>query len=426
MALRAQRLQAHGLAVERGALGAPRRSPVQFAHRLRLILPAVDHTAPAILDLGLLLFLAALAGRGARALGLPAVIGYLLVGVLVSPFTPGYVANRDQLSVLADIGVVLLLFEVGIEINPLRLAREGRRLLLLAPLQVAVTWILSAAACIALGMAPAGAALIGLSIAMSSSVVVVNITRSRRRTTNRITDEELLGWSVIQDLVGVSAALVLVVVLGIGGRSGLVAVGGVIAFVVLAAVAASLLPWLLRRLQAEHDLFLLVSVASGLLLAGVGSRYFGIPLALAAFVAGLAITESPVAAEARQRLLPFRDLFAVMFFVALGTVIDPNTLPRALPWLVAFLAMVVVGKVLVVWIMARFGRLGARTLQLAVGLGQVGEFSYVLGAIALSARLITPQVSSGLVGAVVVSIAASSILVRIAHRPNSREPATVQ
>jgi len=115
-----------------------------------------------------------------------------------------------------------------------------------------------------------------------------------------------------------------------------------------------------------------------------------------------------------------------MFFVALGTVIDPSTLPQALPWLVAFLAMVVVGKVLVVWIMARLGRLGARTLQLAVGLGQVGEFSYVLGAIALSARLITPQVSSGLVGAVVVSIAASSILVRLVHRSNRPEPVAVQ
>src|SRR3989440_1764252 len=308
------------------------------------ILPAVAHTAPAILELGLLLLLAALAGMGARAVGLPAVIGYLLVGVLVSPFTPGYVANREQLSILADVGVVLLLFEVGIEINPLRLAREGRRLLLLAPLQVAVTWVLSAAASVALGMSVAGAAIIGLSIAMSSNVVVVNITRSRRRTTDRITDEELLGWSVIQDLVGVSAALVLVVVLGVGGRSGLVAVGGVIAFVALAAVAAYVLPWLLRRLMGEHDLFLLVSVASGLLLAGVGSLYFGIPLALAAFVAGLAITESPVAAEARQRLLPFRDLFAVMFFVALGTVIDPTTLPQALPWLLAFLAMGIAGQ----------------------------------------------------------------------------------
>jgi monovalent cation:H+ antiporter-2, CPA2 family len=385
----------------------------------------VDHTAPAILELGLLLLLAALAGRASRAIGLPAVIGYLLVGVLVSPFTPGYVANRDQLSILADVGVVLLLFEVGIEINPLRLAREGRRLLLLAPLQVVVTWALSAAACIGLGMAAAGAAIVGLSVAMSSSVVVVNITRSRRRTTDRVTDEELLGWSVIQDLVGVSAALVLVVALGIGGRSGLVALGGMLAFVALAAIAAFLLPWLLQRLVAEHDLFLLVSVASGLLLAGVGSRYFGIPLALAAFVAGLAITESPIAAEARQRLLPFRDLFAVMFFVALGTVIDPGSLPGALPWLLAFLAMVIVGKGLVVWIMARLSRLRARPLQLAVGLGQVGEFSYVLGAIALGARLITPQVSAGLVGAVVLSIAASSVLVRVVHRTNRRAPATV-
>ena len=385
----------------------------------------MDRTAPAILELGLLLFLAALAGRGARALGLPAVIGYLLVGVVVSPFTPGYVANHEQLSILADVGVVLLLFEVGIEINPLRLAREGRRLLVLTPIQVAVTWAVSAAACLALGIPAAGSAMIGLSIAMSSSVVVVNITRSRRRTTDRRTDEVLLGWSLIQDLVGVSCALILVVILGIGGRSGLTAIAGVVAFGVLSAVAAFVLPWLLRRLQTEHDLFLLVSVASGLLVAGVGSRFFGIPLALAAFVAGLAITESPIAAEARQRLLPFRDLFAVMFFVALGTVIDPTDLLRALPWLLAFLGMVIGGKVLVVWLLALFSHLGARTLQVAVGLGQVGEFSYVLGALALAAGFITKDVSAGLIGAVVVSIAASSILVRIAHRSNRAELAPV-
>src|SRR3989441_13376508 len=97
------------------------------------ILPAVDHTAPAILELGLLLLLAALAGKAARSIGLPAGIGYLLVGVLGSPFTPGYVANRDQLSILADVGGGLLLFEGGVGSNPLRLAREGRRALLLAP-----------------------------------------------------------------------------------------------------------------------------------------------------------------------------------------------------------------------------------------------------------------------------------------------------
>ena len=377
----------------------------------------MDHTAPAILDLGLLLFLAALAGQAARAAGLPAVVGYLLVGVVVSPFTPGYVANREQLSVLADVGVVLLLFEVGIEINPIRLARERRRLLVLAPIQVGVTWILRAAICVAIGLTPAGAAVIGLSMAMSSSVVVVNITRSRRRTTDSRTDDVLLGWSLIQDLVGVSAAVILVVVLGIGGRSGLTALAGVVAFGVLTTMAAFALPWLLRRLQTDHDLFLLVSVASGLLLAGVGSRFFGVPLALAAFVAGLAITESPIAAEARQRLLPFRDLFAVMFFVALGAVIDPSTVLHALPWLLTFLALVVGGKVVVVWLLARLTHLRARTLQLSIGLGQVGEFSYVLGALALGAGLITKEIGAGLIGAVVISIAASSILVRVAHRP---------
>jgi len=366
-----------------------------------------------VLELGLLLLLAALAGSAVRRVGLPAVIGYLLVGVVVSPFTPGYVANRDQLSVLADIGVVLLLFEVGIEINPLRLARERRRLLVSSPLQVAVTWIVSTAACLVAGLRPAGAALVGLSIAMSSSVVVVNITRSRRRTTDAATDEVLLGWSVIQDLVGVGSALVLLVVVGLGGRSPLSAAVGVVAFVAVAAVAAVALPWLLRRLQGEHDLFLLVSVAAGLLIAGVASKYFGIPLALAAFVAGLAITESEVAAEARQRLLPFRDVFAVMFFVALGTVVDPRAIPGALPWLVLFLALVLVAKVAVVWIIARLARLEGRASQVAIGLGQVGEFSYVLGALALGAGLITKEVNAALIGAVVISIAASSILVRM-------------
>jgi CPA2 family monovalent cation:H+ antiporter-2 len=384
----------------------------------------VEHTAPAVLDLGFLLLLAALAGKVARRAGLPAVLGYLLVGVAVSPFTPGYVANRDQLAVLADIGVVLLLFEVGIEINPLRLARERRRLLVLSPLQVLITWVVSAAVCIALGMKPAGAAIVGLSIAMSSSVVVVNITRSRRRTTDPATDEELLGWSLIQDLVGVSSALVLFTVIGLGGRSGLAAVGSVLAFGAIAAAAAFLLPWLLSRLQAEHDLFLLASVASGLVLAGLGSKFFGVPLALAAFIAGLAITESPVAAEARQRLLPFRDLFAVMFFVALGTVIDPRSIGGALPWLLLFLGLVIVAKVLVVWALAKLGGLTGRKVQLAVGLGQVGEFSYVLGALALSAGLISRQVSAGLIGAVVVSIAASSVLVRI--KPRARKVVAVK
>ena len=375
----------------------------------------MEHTAPAILELGLLLVLATLAGKVARRLRMPAVLGYLAVGLLVSPFTPGYTANREQLAVLADIGVVLLLFEVGIEINPIHLARQ-RRLLVLAPAQVFITWGVAAVVCALFGMSQAGSAMVGLSIAMSSSVVVVNITRSVRRTTDAATDTALLSWSVIQDLLGVSSALVLMVVIGLQGRSGLVALGGMLAFIALAAAAAVVLPWALRRLRTDHDLFLLLSIGGGLLIAGVGSRFLGVPLALAAFVAGLAITESEEAGEARQRLLPFRDVFAVMFFVSLGTVIDPSALGGALPWLALIVGLVVAAKVVPAWALARFGRLQARPLQLAVGLGQVGEFSYVLGALALTAGIITNQVATALVAAVAITIAASSVLVRLVHR----------
>jgi len=373
----------------------------------------VEHTAQAIFELGLLLLLAAIAGKAARAIGLPAVLGYLAVGVAVSPFTPGYVANREQLALLADVGVVLLLFEVGIEINPVHLAREGRRLLFLVPLQVATTWAASAAACLAVGLQPAAAAVIGLSIAMSSSVVVVNITRSRRRTTDAKTDQMLVSWSVIQDLLGVTAALILLVILGIGGRSLGTAAIDLAAFIILAAVAAFVLPWALRRLKTEHDLFLLLSVGSGLLVAGVGSQFFGIPLALAAFVAGLAITESEISGEARERILPFRDVFAVMFFVSLGTLVDPRTLGDALPLALMFIGLVVGAKVLPAWLEARFGKVPGRPLQLAIGLGQVGEFSYVLAALALGAGLISPTVQAAVIAAVVVTIAASSVLVRL-------------
>jgi len=129
----------------------------------------MDHTAGPILEIGVLLLAAALAGWLARRVGLPAVVGYLGLGIVVSPFTPGYVANRDQLQLLADLGVVLLLFEVGIEVDILRIRAEQRGLIVAAPAQVIVTTAIAALFLAFVGLAPIPAALIGLSIAMSSS-----------------------------------------------------------------------------------------------------------------------------------------------------------------------------------------------------------------------------------------------------------------
>jgi CPA2 family monovalent cation:H+ antiporter-2 len=377
----------------------------------------VELTAPIIAELGGLLLAAAGAGWVARRAGLPAVIGYLVIGLAVSPFTPGFVANRDQLRVLADIGVILLLFEVGIEIDVLRIRREQRGLFLAAPLQTLLTTAVGALAATVAGLAFVPAVLIGLCVALSSSVVIVNITRSRRRTTDRATEEALLGWSVLQDLTGVLVAAAVIAAMGASDVSPLVTLAGIGAFVAFAVAAAWVLPRLLGLMHPYHDLFLIVSVASGLTIAGVGAVLFGLPMALAAFVAGVTIGEGHAAGEARRRLLPFRDVFAVLFFVSIGSLIDPDELGRGLGWLALLLGMLLAGKVVVAYLLARLTRLTARPLQLAVGLGQTGEFSFVLASVGLAAGIIERPLYAAVLTAAALTIAISTIAVRYVQAP---------
>jgi K+:H+ antiporter len=383
-------------------------------------------TARLILDVGLALLLAAGFGWVARRLGLPAVVGYLAAGLAVSPYSPGYAADRHQIEVLADIGVVLLLFEVGIEVDLGRIRREHAGLLWASPLQIVVSTALAGAVMSAMGISPLGAALVGLSVAMSSSVVIVNITRSRRRTTDRATDAGLLGWSVLQDVTGVALATVILAVSGTEGKPLPVALALLAAYGVLAVVAAQVLPWVLSRLRSEHDLFLIVSVAVGLVLAAAGAVFFGVPTALAAFVAGLAISDRAETAEARRRLLPFRDVFAVLFFVAVGSLINPATLPATVPLVALLVALVVVAKVGIAYVLARLARLEARPLQLAIGLGQMGEFGYVLAGLGLAAGAISEDLFTAVLETIVLTIAGSAVLVRYAGRaPVQAVPSTM-
>ena len=283
-------------------------------------------SAPSVLELGALLVAAVAAGWLARRLGLPAVVGYLVLGIAVSPFTPGYVADRHQLQLLADVGVVLLLFEVGIEVDVWRLRREHGEIIWAAPVQVLATTGISAAVVMVLGLTFVPAVVVGLAIALSSSVAIVNITRSRRRTTDPSTERAMLGWSVVQDVTGVVLAAIVIVALRGESVTLVSSLIGYAAFAAVAVVTALVLPRVLRQVRQQPDLFLLLSVGSGLVIAGVGAVVFGVPLALAAFIGGLVITEDPISREARRQLLPFRDLFAVLFFVAIGALIDPDQL----------------------------------------------------------------------------------------------------
>jgi CPA2 family monovalent cation:H+ antiporter-2 len=385
----------------------------------------VDDTAPAILEIGLVLLGAVASGRLARRLGLPAVVGYLALGLAVSPFTPGYIADRERLQLLADLGVVLLLFEVGIEVDPGRLRHEQRGLLLAVPLQMLLSTALAAVALIALGVEQLTATVLGLCVAFSSSVVIVNMTRSVRRTTDPQTDEALLGWAVLQDVTGVVMASILLASVGSSGRGFLVTTLGLAGFAAVALATARILPRALRAVATQPDFFLIVSVASGFTLAGAGAVVFGLPLGLAAFVGGLAVTESPESAEARQRLLPFRDLLAVLFFVAIGSLIDPAALSRGLGWLALLVVLIVAAKILLAYVLARLCRVKARSWQLAIGLGQIGEFSFVLASALVAAHSLSAEIYSALLTAAALTIGASSVAVRLAgrHRIPSGAPA---
>jgi monovalent cation:H+ antiporter-2, CPA2 family len=385
----------------------------------------MELTAPGIFELGLVLLLATFGGWLARAIHLPAVVGYLAVGLAISPFTPGYVADPTQLSFLANVGVVLLLFEVGIEIDVGRLRREHGPILWLAPLQVLVTTGVVSIALILVGVAPLGAAFVGLGLAMSSSVVIVNITRSSRRTTSPETEQALLGWSVLQDVTGVAIAVVLVALAGAGDRPLGEAALGALAFGLATLAAAWVLPRILRSLDAE-DLLLTLSVGAGLAIAGLGALVAHVPLALAAFVAGLVIVEGPEAAGVRRRLLPFRDLFAILFFVLLGTLIDPAALGRGAGWLLGLAALLVVAKSAIAAGLARFAGLRGDWRQIGIGLGQAGEFSFVLASVASSAGSIDAVLYAAVLGLVVISIAGSTILVRLVPPSAGRVVAQAQ
>lgn len=377
---------------------------------------SVVDTAPLVFNVGAVLMVAATSGLAARRVGLPAIVGYLFTGLLVSPFTPGLVADSNQIALLADIGVVLLLFEVGIEIDLRRIKREQGALLWASPIQVFLGTALCIPFFLTLNISLFGSALLGLSVAMSSSVVIVNITRSRRRTTSISTEDSLLGWSVLQDITGVALGAFFIAVLGNSGESPIKSLLGLIGFGIAAYIASKLLPYLLRLIRWEHDLFLIYSVAFGLSIAALGTLLFDIPMALASFVAGLAINQSSDTDDVRKAVLPFRDLFQVLFFVVIGSLVEPDLIIEALPFTFLLLAAMFIVKTLPAYLFARFGKISDRPMQLSIGLSQVGEFSFVLGSAALVAGAITKVQFTALLLSVIFSITFSTLAVRRASR----------
>jgi len=264
----------------------------------------------------------------------------------------------------------------------------------------------------ALGSDAPAAVTLGLVAALSSSVVVVNVSRSRMRTTDVPTERALVVWAILQDAVTLVAATFLAVLLTPGSGSPVLVLAKVLLFVLFAAlVQLWAIPPLLAWSRSMPDSFLVVAVSAALAIAGAGAVVFDVPVALAAFVAGVLFSARPVAREARREVLPFRDLFAVLFFVAVGSLVDPAAIGREPLWLAFFVGLVVAKSLLVSALAALFA-VPARRWQLGVGLGQIGEFSFVVLGLGVSAGVVSAGQSSGALAAAAVTIAASAILVR--------------
>lgn len=373
-----------------------------------------------ILNLGVAVLAALAGGAVAARLRQPTVVGYLVAGMIIGPFTPGIVGDREQITTLANVGVVLLLFTLGVQFSIRDLVAVRRLAVGAATLQVVATTAVAAIAGIVLGLDPRSAFVIGAATAISSTLVIVKllVERGELETAH---GRALVGWSIVQDLATIVVAATLPALAG-GDPVGpfLLAVGRVALFLSLAYfVGTRLLPPAFRLVArlGSSELFLLAVMGTALLAAVTSSAVFGLGLALGAFVAGLLISESDLSYQAIAEIVPFRDLFAVLFFVSIGMLVDPASLAEQAGLVVVFVVIAVGFKGAMSAGLARaFGLPTRSAIILGACLAPVGEFSFILADEALGLGILAKSAYDVLLGTAVVSIILTPFAVRGADR----------
>jgi CPA2 family monovalent cation:H+ antiporter-2 len=369
-------------------------------------------------DLSFVLAAAVLGGLLARAARQPLVVGFVLAGVLVGPFTPGpTVTDVHTFEVFAEIGVVLLMFSIGIEFSLKDLQRVRAVALVGGPLGILLSIALAIGVGGLLGWPPLESAAVGIVVSVASTMVLAQLLLDRgelHSTHGRV----MVGIALVEDLA-VVVLTVLLPALGALEPGRLLAVGeaflraGAI-LVPFAYLAAKVVPRVMTRVAATQsdELFLLVALAIGLGTAAL-AQAVGLSLALGAFLGGLLISESDYAHEALARLLPLRDAFVAVFFVTIGALIDPVRVLANLPLLGVIVGLVVVGKAVTrTLVVAMFGYSLPVALLSGIGLTQIGEFSFVLVQVARDAGHVSEDVYHAVLAASLLTILINAPLVR--------------
>ncbi|MEY2552029.1 MAG: monovalent cation:H+ antiporter-2, family [Verrucomicrobiota bacterium] len=378
------------------------------------------HEIPLITTIALGLSAALLFGLVAKRLGLSPIVGYLIAGIVIGPYTPGVVGNAEIASELAEIGVILLMFGVGLHFHLKDLLAVRSLAIPGALIQSTAAMFACMGLAVAVGWTWQSGLILGIAVSVASTVVML-----RALLDNGIVDttegHTAIGWLVVQDIVTV---LVLVLVPPLASADSasnlsqtvLVAVGKLALLVAIMMLAgARFVPWLLLRVARlrSSELFTLAVLVMAICVATVSYLAFGASLALGAFLGGMVVGQSKVSDQAGADVLPMRNVFAVLFFVSVGMLFDWRAVTAVPGLLLGVLGIILlVTPLLAFLIVIVTGHAVKTALTLAAGLAQIGEFSFIVGAMAKSLGLMPESGRNVIVGAAIISIGLNPLIFR--------------
>ena len=389
----------------------------------------MPHSFTLITTIAAGLGLALVMGFIASRLRLPVLVGYLVAGILIGPATPGFVADLELSSQLAEIGVMLLMFGVGLHFSLHELLAVRRIAIPGAIVQIAVATFFGVAVTAFWGWSLAGGLVFGLALSVASTVVLLKALESRKLL-ETVNGHIAVGWLVVEDLVMV-VVLVLLPALslwltgeangttpGAGDRRLLATIlftlGQVTVFIALMLVVGRrLFPWLLWQIArtGSRELFTLCVIATAVGIAYGSAELFGVSFALGAFFAGMVMRESPLSYRAAEESLPFRDAFSVLFFVSVGMLFDPRILIREPIHVVTIVAIILLGKSLAAFFLVLLFRYPLNTaLTVSASLAQIGEFSFILAGLGISLGIMPQEGQSLILAGAIISIALNPLV----------------
>jgi CPA2 family monovalent cation:H+ antiporter-2 len=374
--------------------------------------------------------LALVMGFIAMRLKLPALVGYLIAGIIIGPATPGFVADIELSQQLAEIGVILLMFGVGLHFSLDDLLSVRRIALPGALAQIAVATALGMGVATLWGWSPGAGIVFGLALSVASTVVLLRALEDRG-VLETVNGRIAVGWLVVEDLVMVLVLVLLPPLSGwLGGTSGLaggaedqsllmalgITLGQVSIFVALMLVVGRrLFPWLLAQVArtGSRELFTLCVIAVAVGIAYGSAALFGVSFALGAFFAGMVMRESHLSYRAAEESLPLRDAFAVLFFVSVGMLFEPEVLVREPLHVLAVVAIIVFGKSLAAFAIVLAFRYPLNTaLTVSASLAQIGEFSFILAGLGVALGLLPTEGYSLVLAGALISIALNPLVFR--------------